>query len=260
MLTGPTDIVSRTWILINWSQRKEPMRNLSDDNCDDVQREVYGDDQEGEIGHSNPCGQQSSIVGLIGQNVEDQKIMFHLSGSRAAAGRRAECVPGSPWHTCSGHHGYYQVHAQCSYILALTWHTPWSRSWLTWRVRQTNSTNQLLRFLIFTFRITVVLKLQPAIMIWSQQVLNIQFQAMMMPRLTEGILLSHPELVGEGENNSNVAIKNPAADYFDRRLSFSRVDYFDWILSYLRHKVTWWTRWWGWGRARSRPWSGPEST
>ena len=97
-------------------------------------------------------------------------------------------------------------------------------------------------------------------MIWSQQVLNIQFQAMMMPRLTEGILLSHPELVGEGENNSNVAIKNPAADYFDRRLSFSRVDYFDWILSYLRHKVTWWTRWWGWGRARSRPWSGPEST
>ena len=151
MLTGPTDIVSRTWILINWSQRKEPMRNLSDDNCDDVQREVDSDDQEGEIGHSNPCGQRSSIVGLIGENVEDLKIMFHLSGSRAAAGRRAECVPGSPWHTCSGHHGYYQVHAQCSYILelilgilgilgyyqvhaqcsyilTLTWHTPWSRS------------------------------------------------------------------------------------------------------------------------------------
>ena len=44
---------------------------------------------------------------------------------------------------------------------------------------------------------------------------------MIMPRLTEGILLSHPELVGEGENNSNVAIKNPAADYFDRQLTIS---------------------------------------
>ena len=65
------------------------------------------------------------------------------------------------------------------------------------------------------FFITVVLKFQPAIMIWSQQVLNIQFQAMIMPRLTERVLLSHPELVGEGENNGNVAIKNPAADYFD---------------------------------------------
>ena len=73
----------------------------------------------------------------------------------------------------------------------------------------------------------MVLKFQPAIMIWSQQVLNIQFQAMIMPRLTERVLLSHPELVGEGENDSNVAIKNPAADYFDRKLSFSRVDYFD---------------------------------
>lgn len=81
-----------------------------------------------------------------------------------------------------------------------------------------------------------------------------------MPRLTEGVLLSHPELVGEGENNSNVAIKNPAAIYFDWRLSFSRVDYLDWILSYLPHKLTWWTQWWGWGRARSTPWSGPEST
>ena len=59
----------------------------------------------------------------------------------------------------------------------------------------------------------MVLKFQPAIMIWSQQVLN--KQAMIMPRLTEGVLLSHPELVGEGENNGNVAIKNPAVDHFD---------------------------------------------
>ena len=73
------------------------MRNLSDDNCDDVQREVYGDDQEGEIGHSNPCGQRSAVKHCeLGENVEDQKIMFNLSGSRAAAGRRAECAPGSP--------------------------------------------------------------------------------------------------------------------------------------------------------------------
>ena len=73
------------------------MRNLSDDNCDDVQREVDGDNQEGEIGHSNPCGMWIAVKHCgLGENVGDQKIMFHLSGSKAAAGRRAECAPGSP--------------------------------------------------------------------------------------------------------------------------------------------------------------------
>ena len=69
--------------------------NLSDDNSNDMEREVDGDDQEGQVGDGNPC--EDDDLGDSGADHDGGGgDVGHLAGSKAAAGRREGCEPGSP--------------------------------------------------------------------------------------------------------------------------------------------------------------------
>ena len=73
------------------------IRNLSDDNSNDVQREVDGDDQEGQIRDGYAWLVLSMSVDLF----VDRDGLVYLSGNKVAVGRREECELGSPCNTCN---------------------------------------------------------------------------------------------------------------------------------------------------------------
>ena len=71
--------------------------DLSDDNSNDVQREVDGDDQEGQIRDGYAWMVLSMSVDLF----VDRDGLVYLSGNKVAAGRREECELGIPCNTCN---------------------------------------------------------------------------------------------------------------------------------------------------------------
>ena len=81
-------------LILNFTE-KPP--DLSDDNSNDVQREVDGDDQEGQIRDGYAWMVLSMSVDLF----VDRDGLVYLSGNKVAVGRREECELGSPCNTCS---------------------------------------------------------------------------------------------------------------------------------------------------------------